>query len=71
MKRLLVLLAITMVTAGATGCSSWFNRGQPCGAAPYQAPCGAAPYGAATMPYSAVPATIGTPVDGGYLPAPG
>lgn len=30
MKRLLILTAAAMLTAGATGCWHWFNRGAAC-----------------------------------------
>lgn len=60
MKRLLVLLAVAVLTAGAVGCSSpgWFNRGQPCNS------CGTA----STSPYVTAPGTV---TEGTYLPAPG
>jgi hypothetical protein len=60
MKRLLVLLVVATLTAGAAGCSSWFNRGSSCGSSP----CGQA----AASPYMAAPGTV---TEGTYLPAPG
>jgi len=61
MKRLFILVAVAILTAGAVGCSSpgWFNRGQPCNS------CGTA---AASSPYMAAPGTV---TEGTYLPAPG
>lgn len=60
MMRLLLLVAVASLTASAVGCTSMFNRGQPCGAPP----CGTA----ATSPYMGAPTTIS---EGTYLPAPG
>ncbi len=64
MKRLLILTAAAILTAGAAGCGHLFNRGSACNtyAAPAPAcvdPCMGAP--AATMTEGALPAPYVAP----------
>lgn len=48
MKKLLVLTVAAVLTASATGCWHWFNRGAPCGGG---SPCGPqATYGGYVAP---------------------
>lgn len=61
MKRLLIVAALAIVTAGASGCWHWFRR-SACNTCP---PAGGA-YG---DPYMAPPSVL--PGSDGYLPAPG
>ncbi|HJT34560.1 MAG TPA: hypothetical protein VJ783_21195 [Pirellulales bacterium] len=60
MKRLLIVATLSLVTASATGCWRWFNRGAQCN------PCTTAPaVDACADPYLSAPA-----VDGAALPGP-
>jgi hypothetical protein len=61
MKRLMILTAAAILTAGAAGCGHLFNRGSACAtyAAPapaYADPCMGAP--AATVTEGALPAPV-------------
>jgi hypothetical protein len=64
MKRLLILTALSLVTATSAGCWHWFNRGAQCNpcapaAAPYTDPCMSAPgVGDPTMYPSPVVQTV-------------
>lgn len=57
MKRLLIVATLSLVTASATGCWRWFNRGAQCN------PCTtAAPVDACADPYA--PTMEGTALPG-------
>lgn len=63
MKRLLILSVVALLTASASGCCSWFNKGASCNTCP----TGSAGYG---DPYMSAPSvTSGT--DPYLVPGPG
>lgn len=64
MKKLLILLALAMTTASASGCR-WFRRGQDCNTCP---PTAGYP---ASAPYAAEPYTVSPPVTSSYVAPPG
>ncbi len=58
MKRLLILLAVTVLTAATAGCRcNWFHRGQSCNTA--------CPTGGYAEPYHVAP-----PIGSGYVAPP-
>ena len=63
MRRLLILTAAAAVTASASGCFHWFNRGGSCGGTPaYTTPGCATPTATYSAdPYMAPPAAVAPP----------
>lgn len=63
MKRLLIVATLSLVTASASGCWRWFNRGSQCN------PCTTAPaVDACADPYA--PAMDGTALPGPTVVSP-
>ena len=67
MKRLLILTAAAVVTASASGCWHWCNRGGSC---QQTSPCGTPTATYAADPYMAVPPTTTITPGATYVPGP-